>query len=147
MSQKFRNFRRKSRPQANCSLHKASSTGKLITVSHASPAHRLNPQVHNSTCSITDQVAYNRSSQRLISEFSRKSPDSDLIVHLMKETYHQRRQDIEASLQKTTDLLQMFPFYSSQKWVSLKLYALFFINHHNWMNYSTCSRFCLSSIQ
>ena len=48
----------------------------------------------------------------------------------MKETYHQQRQDIEASLKKTTDLLQMFPFYSSLKMGKFKIvyYFLLLIN-------------------
>ena len=114
MSQKFRNFRRKSSPQVT--LKSPTTSKKLVTIHHAKPSQFL--AIDQSKSIASDTVAYKRSSERLISEFSRKSANAQLLDQLLRETFLQRRKNIEDSQQPTRELFRMYPFFASEKLVS-----------------------------
>ena len=86
---------------------------------HATPAQRSEPLQTGS-----DHVAYERNVQRLHAEFSRRMPSDSVMEQLLKETFHQRRQQIEASSDSTSHLLDLHPYFTSAKWVSIILVML-----------------------
>ena len=71
-----------------------------------------------------DVIAYKRNCERLVSEFSRKSANDSLMVQLITKTFPLHRKDIENSLQRTSELLKLYPFFLSEKWVSLDRYLI-----------------------
>ena len=130
MSQKFRNLRRKSHP-ASIKKPTTCTSRKLVTIHLAKPAERMDSLPLEG--SDDDVIAYKRNCERLVSEFSRKSASDSLMVQLITETFPLRRKDIENSLQRTSELLKLYPFFLSEKWVSLDRYfncQLIYIMHY-----------------
>lgn len=100
-------------------MHQAASLTKgvkkrLVTIHHAKPMQ--SPHVCSSSACV-DTTAYKRSTERLITEFSRKSPDRQLLQQLLRETFKSRRNDIESSLQRTTILSKTYSFFASEELV------------------------------
>ena len=117
MSQKFRNLRRNSEPVKPAI--KQEGKCKLVTLANAMPATASARTTKPTDIGEDDEVAYQRNTARLIEEFQKKNSKNSLIMDLLLITHKRRREYIHGYQERTTDLVQKFPFFTSKKWVSI----------------------------
>ena len=66
-----------------------------------------------------DEVAYQGNTTKLIEQFQKKNAIKKLIAELLLITHKRRRQFINSCEERTTDLIQKFPFLGSKEWVGI----------------------------
>ncbi len=115
LSQRFRNQRRSSEPL------QTEGKPKLITSAHATAV--AGKQTSKETAE-DDQVAYQRNTNALITEFKRPQPRINTMKRLLQLTYKGRRVKVNNSTNRTTELLKEYPFFKSKKMVSCYSYPV-----------------------
>ena len=104
-SQQFRNLRR-------YSLQTEEDANKIVTKDNACI------KVTKYSTGACDEVAYMRSMESLIKELKKPQPQKEIIEKIMRLTFENRRKKINGALVKTTELLDMYPFFRIKRWVS-----------------------------
>ncbi len=99
----FRNKRRTSTPIPK------SSRSTLVVISAAKPAAKVTGDSESTPVVIRDEAAYARNCQRLLKEYEAKNPKTVVMMQLLTETHPERRKQIVASPETTSNLLKIFP--------------------------------------
>ena len=117
LSQKYCNMRRDSEPTEKKTKDQKK---KLITVAHVNPVAAANSPQSVEKC---NAVAYERNVESLQLELKRPQPRNDAIKSLLRLTFEQRREKINSSTARTTELLEDYSFFKIKKWVCVAMYA------------------------
>ena len=93
---------------------------KIVTASHVTsvPANSMKPVNEQ-----FDEVAYKRNMEGIFAELQRPQPRHATLKTHIELTFNERRAKINSCTSHTTQLIEEYPFFKSNKWVS-KIFSL-----------------------